>query len=74
MSRGYIETLLELPWNKKSVDNEDLNHAEKILDRDHYGLKDVKERMIEFLAVRNLTGKGQSPIICLVGPPGTKRD
>lgn len=71
VSRGYIETLLELPWNKKSVDNEDLNHAEKILDRDHYGLKDVKERMIEFLAVRNLTGKGQSPIICLVGPPGT---
>ena len=71
VSRGYIETLLELPWNKKSVDNDDLNHAEKILDRDHYGLKDVKERMIEFLAVRNLTGKGQSPIICLVGPPGT---
>ena len=71
VSRGYIETLLELPWNKKSVDNEDLSHAEKILDRDHYGLKDVKERMIEFLAVRNLTGKGQSPIICLVGPPGT---
>ena len=69
--RGYIETLLELPWDKKSEDNRDLNHAEKILNRDHYGLEKVKERVIEFLAVRNLTEKGDCPIICLVGPPGT---
>lgn len=71
VSRGYIETLLELPWNKASVDNTDLDHAEEILDKEHYGLKQVKERMLEFLAVRNLTSKGESPIICLVGPPGT---
>ena len=71
VSRGYIETLLELPWNKKSVDNTDLDQAEAVLNRDHYGLKDVKERMMEFLAVRNLTNKGDSPIVCLVGPPGT---
>ena len=71
VSRGYIETLLELPWDKTSVDNEDLTHAKKILDEDHYGLDKVKERVIEFLAVRNLTGKGESPILCLVGPPGT---
>ncbi|MCH5333615.1 MAG: endopeptidase La [Agathobacter sp.] len=71
VSRGYIETLLELPWNKMSQDNRDLSHAEKVLDEDHYGLEKVKERMIEFLAVRNLTSKGESPIICLVGPPGT---
>lgn len=69
--RGYIETLLELPWNKASKDNKDLKNAEQILDEDHYGLEKVKERMMEFLAVRNLTSKGQSPIICLVGPPGT---
>lgn len=70
-SRGYIETLLELPWDKTSVDNQDLTHAQEILDEDHYGLEKVKERVIEFLAVRNLTGKGESPILCLVGPPGT---
>lgn len=71
VSRGYIETLLELPWDKTSVDNQDLTHAKEILDEDHYGLDKVKERVIEFLAVRNLTGKGESPILCLVGPPGT---
>ena len=69
--RGYIETLLELPWNKASRDNKDIHHAEEILNEDHYGLLKVKERMLEFLAVRNLTSKGESPIICLVGPPGT---
>lgn len=71
VSRGYIETLLELPWNKKSRDNKDIKNAERILNEDHYGLEKVKERMLEFLAVRNLTKKGESPIICLVGPPGT---
>lgn len=71
VSRGYIETLLELPWNKTSEDNNDLDHAQEVLDADHYGLEKVKERMLEFLAVRNLTSKGDSPIICLVGPPGT---
>lgn len=71
VTRGYIETLLELPWNKVSKDNKDLKNAERILDEDHYGLEKVKERMLEFLAVRNLTSKGDSPIICLVGPPGT---
>jgi ATP-dependent Lon protease len=71
VTRGYIELLLELPWNKKSVDNTDLDHAEAVLNEDHYGLEKVKDRMLEFLAVRNLTSKGESPIICLVGPPGT---
>lgn len=71
VERGYIETVLELPWNRMSVDNKDLDHAAQVLDDDHYGLKDVKERILEFLAVRNLTNKGESPIICLVGPPGT---
>ena len=71
VARGYIETLLELPWEKASKDNKNLKNAEKVLDQDHYGLKKVKERMLEFLAVRNLTKKGESPIICLVGPPGT---
>lgn len=71
VERGYIETVLELPWNKMSVDNKNLDHAAQVLDDDHYGLKDVKERILEFLAVRNLTSKGESPIICLVGPPGT---
>ena len=69
--RGYIETLLDLPWNKKSVDNTDLKNAEQILNDDHYGLEKVKERVLEFLAVRGLTKGGESPIICLVGPPGT---
>lgn len=71
VTRGYIETLLELPWNKASRDNRDILNAERILNEDHYGLQKVKERMLEFLAVRNLTSKGESPIICLVGPPGT---
>ena len=69
--RGYIETLLELPWDKKTKDRHDLKQAEEILNRDHYGLEQVKERILEFLAVRSLAQKGQSPIICLVGPPGT---
>ena len=69
--RTYIETLLELPWKKVSKDNEDISHAEKILNEDHYGLEKVKERILEYLAVRSLTKKGTSPIICLVGPPGT---
>ena len=71
VARGYIETLLDLPWNKASKDNKDLKNAEQILNEDHYGLEKVKERMLEFLAVRNLTSRGESPIICLVGPPGT---
>ena len=69
--RTYIETLLELPWNKMSRDNNNLKHAEEILEEDHYGLEKVKERVLEYLAVRTLTKKGSSPIICLVGPPGT---
>ena len=71
VSRGYIETLLELPWDKMSEDNEDLKYARKVLDEDHYGLEKVKERVLEFLAVRALTNKGDSPILCLAGPPGT---
>lgn len=71
VARGYIETLLDLPWNKASKDNKDLKNAEQILNEDHYGLEKVKERMLEFLAVRYLTSRGESPIICLVGPPGT---
>lgn len=71
VARGYIETLLELPWDKTSKDNKDLKNAARVLDEDHYGMEKVKERMLEFLAVRNLTSKGESPIICLVGPPGT---
>ena len=67
----YIETLLGLPWNKKSEDFTDLKEAWKILEEGHYGLKDVKERIMEFLAVRKLTNGGKSPILCLVGPPGT---
>lgn len=71
VERGYIETLLELPWDRKSKDNTDILKAEEVLERDHYGLKQVKERVLEALAVRCLTKQGQSPIICLVGPPGT---
>jgi ATP-dependent Lon protease len=71
VSRGYIETLLALPWNKKDPDFINLSKAAKILDEDHYGLEKVKERILEFLAVRSLTTKGQIPILCLVGPPGT---
>ncbi len=69
--RTYIETLLELPWQKMSRDNNDMKHAQEILDEDHYGLEQVKERVLEYLAVRALTKKGNGPIICLVGPPGT---
>lgn len=69
--RTYIETLLELPWDKTSEDNSDLKNAERILNEDHYGLEKVKERILEFLAVRCLNHKGDSPILCLVGPPGT---
>ena len=69
--RGYIETLLDLPWDKASEDNHDLKNAARILDQDHYGLEKVKERVLEFLAVRSLNQKGDSPILCLVGPPGT---
>ena len=69
--RGYIETLLELPWDKVSQDNRDLKNAREILEADHYGLEKVKERILEFLAVRSLTTKGESPILCLIGPPGT---
>lgn len=71
VERAYIETLLELPWDKASVDNESMKRAEEILNRDHYGLEKVKERILEYLAVRCLTRKGDSPILCLVGPPGT---
>ena len=69
--RTYVETLLDLPWKKMSKDNDDIKHAERILNEDHYGLEQVKERILEYLAVRALTKKGTSPIICLVGPPGT---
>ena len=71
VERGYLETLLDLPWDKMSKDNTDIKRAENILERDHYGLEQVKERILEFLAVRSLTKQGDSPIICLVGPPGT---
>lgn len=71
VTRGYIETLLGLPWNKASKDSRDLANAREILEADHYGLEKVKERILEFLAVRTLTKKGESPILCLVGPPGT---
>lgn len=69
--RGYIEMLLSMPWNHESKDNQDIKHAAEVLEREHYGMKKVKERMMEFLAVRSMTGKGNSPILCLVGPPGT---
>ena len=69
--RGYIETMLALPWEKKSTDSDDLKEAWKVLQEGHYGLKDVQERVMEFLSVRKLTHKGKSPILCLVGPPGT---
>ena len=69
--RGYVETLLSLPWDKCSEDSDDLKRAWEILEEQHYGLKDVKERIMEFLSVRHLTSKGRSPILCLVGPPGT---
>ena len=71
VARGYIETLLGLPWNKASRDNQNLIQAKEVLEAEHYGLEKVKERILEFLAVRTLTKKGESPILCLVGPPGT---
>ena len=74
VSRGYIETLLDMPWDNMSKDNNDIKNARKILDRDHYGMEKVKERILEFLAVRSFhpeNAKGKSPVICLVGPPGT---
>lgn len=71
VSRNYIETMLEMPWEKCSEDNEDIQVAKNVLEEDHYGLDKVKERIIEFLAVRALTKKGEAPIICLAGPPGT---
>lgn len=71
VERVYVETLLELPWDKASKDSQDLSEAEAILQEDHYGLEQVKERILEFLAVRSLTKQGDSPIVCLVGPPGT---
>ena len=69
--RTYIETMLEMPWDKVCRDHKDIAYAKKVLDEDHYGLEKVKERVLEFLAVRALTKKGDSPILCLVGPPGT---
>lgn len=69
--RTYIETLLEMPWDKAGKDNQDIKYAEEVLEADHYGLEQVKERILEFLAVHSLTKKGESPILCLVGPPGT---
>ena len=71
VTRGYIETLLAMPWDRESRDRKDLKRAKDILERDHYGLEKVKDRILEFLAVRQLTGKGEGPILCLVGPPGT---
>lgn len=69
--RTYIETMLEMPWDKMVEDHEDIGYAKELLDKEHYGLEKVKERVLEFLAVRTLTRKGESPILCLVGPPGT---
>ena len=70
MAQAYIECLLELPWTERTEDNLDLQHARSILDRDHYGMKKVKERIVEMLAVQKLTGDPQGQILCLVGPPG----
>ncbi|WP_034229878.1 endopeptidase La [Lachnobacterium bovis] len=71
LQRTYIETVLGFPWKKKTKDNKDLQHAQEVLDARHYGMEKVKERILDYLAVRNLTQKGEAPIICLVGPPGT---
>lgn len=71
MIRTYIETLLEMPWEKRSEENNDIQYARKVLDEDHYGMETVKERILESLAVRTLTRREESPILCLVGPPGT---
>ena len=69
--RTYIETLLEMPWDKMCEEHKDIAYASQVLEEDHYGLEKVKERVLEFLAVRALTKKGDTPILCLVGPPGT---
>ncbi len=71
VSRTYIETMLEMPWNQRAEDCEDMEYAKEILEQEHYGLEEVKERVLEFLAVRALTHKGESPVLCLAGPPGT---
>ena len=71
VTRTYIETMLEMPWDKKAKENQDIAYAKQVLEEEHYGLEQVKERILEFLAVRTLTKKGESPILCLVGPPGT---
>lgn len=71
VERTYIETLLEMPWDNGSQDNTDLSHAKEVLEKNHYGMEKVKDRVLEFLAVRQMTDRGQAPIICLVGPPGT---
>ncbi len=71
VSRNYIETLLDYPWEKRTEDSQDLKRAEQILNRDHYGMEKIKERILDFLAVRKMVSEGDSPILCLVGPPGT---
>ena len=71
MMRNYIESMLEMPWKKASKDNKNLKKAMEILEEDHYGLEKIKERILDYLAVRSLTKKGETPILCLVGPPGT---
>lgn len=68
--KNYLDTLLELPWSEKSVDNRDINRAKKILEKDHYGLEDIKERILEFLAVRQIKDNSKTPILCFIGPPG----
>ena len=71
MLRKYIETMLEMPWNRRKEERLDLKYAAKILEKDHYVLRRLRKEILEFLAVRILTRKGEAPIICLVGPPGT---
>lgn len=71
VTRTYIETVLEMPWDKMCEEHQDIAFAKQVLEEDHYGLEKVKERVLEFLAVRTLTKKGETPILCLVGPPGT---
>ncbi len=71
MVKGYIDVMMEVPWYQKSTDDNDINHAEQILNEDHYGLEKVKERILEYLAVKNVTDSLKAPILCLFGPPGT---
>lgn len=71
MVKGYIDVMMEIPWYQKSTDDNDINHAEQILNEDHYGLEKVKERILEYLAVKNVTDSLKAPILCLFGPPGT---